>query len=593
METILQLSRRMAHNSSSPPSSMDMKYSPTESLKLSNRDNKRIERRKPNWTEAENVFLLDQFGIHREILTCKATDASTNLKKQEIWRLICQNLNTHNTLVRRTPAEVRRKWKNLVTAAKKEVWEMRHQIHLSGGSGSNGRKISELSQRVLQLHSSGGFSSANPNGLYGTLLSAGLIGPPTPVGGGGGSGDKYGSSSKYDDDKSYIPAHFTPIITLSESNNNHISLLGSGNHSGHSGEPPSPLSEDDDDESSDSRNAAEFMSDSGIIYEQEGIDLRVNVSTRQNGGGSSNSVIHHHNGINGRNRHLIIKNSDPGDDDEDDEDDVEVEDMSLIRFASHLGLREKFGKSSPVPINPFITSALLNNNNNNNSINKSNNIVNHNLHDFERSDRDRGEGGYNIRQSIQPRNVTKDVAVVANGPANRKSSESTEEISTRPSNNNIASLNGDLIDATLRLRNHFLSTLKESDHLSSLYKERLELQIEVLKLRKQKLNQELEAKQNRSSSNKGGVANNRVIRHNSRVRAAIAQERRNRNRLNPYFRLKPKNTWMNFAAREKLLEDGIEGVSDVNVPKTVEIVPNGVVNGNASDSSSDQEGGKH
>lgn len=94
MDTILQLTRHLAHNSSPSPNDL-LKYSPTDSLKLSSKEsNKRIERRKPNWTEAENVFLLDQFAIHRDILTCKATDASTNLRKQEVHS--CQTMSLTN-----------------------------------------------------------------------------------------------------------------------------------------------------------------------------------------------------------------------------------------------------------------------------------------------------------------------------------------------------------------------------------------------------------------------------------------------------------------------------------------------------------------
>ncbi|CAG7658351.1 unnamed protein product [Allacma fusca] len=182
-------------------------------------NNKKIERRKPNWTECENVFLLDQFSLHRDILTCKATDASTNLKKQEIWRLICQNLNKHNTLVRRTPAEVRRKWKNLVTAAKKEVWEIRHQVHVNGVN----KKISELSQRVLQLHSNIDWKLN---------------------GGSGGGGLPHQLSND-----GYEHSQFTPIITLSES-------------------PPSPSSTSDDCYSNNN-------------YYYEGIDLRVNRATTE------------------------------------------------------------------------------------------------------------------------------------------------------------------------------------------------------------------------------------------------------------------------------------------------------------------------
>ena len=194
-------------------------------------NNKKIERRKPNWTECENVFLLDQFSIHRDILTCKATDASTNLKKQEIWRLICQNLNKHNTLVRRTPAEVRRKWKNLVTAAKKEVWEIRHQVHVNGVN----KKISELSQRVLQLHSNIDWK-----------MNGG--GDRSDRGGGGGTPASYQSGQvqpvSLASNEPYEQSHFTPIIMLTES-------------------PPSPSSTSDDCYSNNN-------------YYYEGIDLRVN-----------------------------------------------------------------------------------------------------------------------------------------------------------------------------------------------------------------------------------------------------------------------------------------------------------------------------
>jgi len=598
METILQLSRNMAHNSSpsldlkyspqissslarnssSSPPSMDMKFSPTESLKLSSRDNKRIERRKPNWTEAENVFLLDQFNIHREILTCKATDASTNLKKQEIWRLICQNLNQHNTLVRRTPAEVRRKWKNLVTAAKKEVWEMRHQIHLGGG-GSNGRKISELSQRVLQLHSSGGFSSTNPNGLYGTLLSAGLIAPPRPGGpssihslsgdkyGNGGGGGKYG-----DDDKSFIPSHFTPIITLSESNNNHISLLGSGGHSGHSGDgPPSPLSEDDDGESSDSRNATEFMSDSGI-YEQEGIDLRVNVGMK-NGSFSnceSNGSRLLSSGLKGRigngpltngNHH----NDDENEDDDEDPDDDHMDNMSLIRFSSHLGL---------VPKNKF-TSNNFNSNHRASNSNGNGSVPYHHLGGF-------GAALHNLRSSALAGSgggIVGGVGVVGSGGngeepdlkfrsntiieeeeeaaaavRNNKSSESTEEIVVNPA------VNGELIDATLKLRNHFIATMQESDLLSRLYKERLELQIEVLKLKKVKLNQELKSPA--------------VLKRLNRVNGCLKGLKLRNKREGFAWKLKPTNTWMNI--RQDFLMGRKEKCKNEDKSTNTEVMVNGI-----------------
>lgn len=539
MDTISQLSRRMAHNSS-PSASDVMKYSPTDSLKMSNRDNKRIERRKPNWTESENVFLLDQFAMHREILTCKATDASTNLRKQEIWRLICANLNQNNTLVRRTPAEVRRKWKNLVTAAKKEVWEMRHQMHISGGSGTNGRKISELSQRVLQLHSSGNINNQS-NGIYGSLLSAGLLGNA-------GAGDKFVSKySEYMEDKSFIPAHFTPIITLSESNNNHII---SGNHTGDG--PPSPMMSDEDEEdqeSSDSRNATEFMSDSGV-NEQEGMDLRVNVSARNSYASSnSRSGRSHLSGTGSVSLHhqrdsLIARGADLGDDDEELlEDDEEVELAMAVekRYANyngqlanggtltskrdhaHASTLANFHHSSSLANNTNLTngpsaaaaaaaSVLLERqhlqhlqqlataaslrpalNTNNSSHNSSNNNNNN--------------GSSNSNHQSGHSDETTNL--------NRKCSESTEEISPGGGGGGGGDIFSSLRNASqatnhfLKLKNHFAAALQESDLLSNLYKERLQLQIDVLKLRKEKLSQELSNTNNTTSN---GVIRPKIVR---------------------------------------------------------------------------------
>ncbi|CAL8113445.1 unnamed protein product [Orchesella dallaii] len=509
MDTILQLcnsaTRRMAHNSS--PSSTDvMKYSPTDSLKMSNRDNKRIERRKPNWTESENVFLLDQFAMHREILTCKATDASTNLRKQEIWRLICANLNQNNTLVRRTPAEVRRKWKNLVTAAKKEIWEMRHQMHISGGSGTNGRKISELSQRVLQLHSSGNLNNQS-NGIYGSLLSAGLLGNA-------GGGDKYPSKyADYMEDKSFIPAHFTPIITLSESNNNHII---SGSHAGDG--PPSPMMSDDDEddqESSDSRNATEFMSDSGV-NEQEGMDLRVNVSARNSyASTNSRSGRSHHSGTGSGGHHLRVNllSRDLGDEDDElleDDDDIELAMAADKRFANYNGQlsnggsitgKRDHGHASSLSIANFHhSSALANNTNLSNGPTTTSAVVasaflerQHLQHLQQLATAASLRPALSTNISNHNNNNQSGHSEETN--LNRKCSESTEEIS--PGGDIFNSIrNVNHASQFMKLKNHFAAAIQESDLLSNLYKERLQLQIEVLKLRKEKLNQELNSANN-------------------------------------------------------------------------------------------------
>ena len=107
-------------------------------------------KRKPNFTEGESLFLISQFERNSRVLTSKLNDASTNKQKVEVWSRICSDYNRRNPIVLRTANDLKRKWKNMVRAAKKELLES--SAHSESGEQSLApRKFSLASQRIIEI----------------------------------------------------------------------------------------------------------------------------------------------------------------------------------------------------------------------------------------------------------------------------------------------------------------------------------------------------------------------------------------------------------------------------------------------------------
>ena len=122
-------------------------------------------KRKPNFTEGESLYLISQFERNSGVLTSKMNDASTNKQKVEVWKRICSDYNSRNPIVLRTANDLKRKWKNMVRAAKKELLES--TAHSESGEQSLApRKLSPVSQRIIEILritvANCGFSAASP-----------------------------------------------------------------------------------------------------------------------------------------------------------------------------------------------------------------------------------------------------------------------------------------------------------------------------------------------------------------------------------------------------------------------------------------------
>ena len=106
--------------------------------------------RKPSFTEGESLFLISEFERNSKVLTSKLNDASTHKQKVEVWKRICRNYNSRNPIALRTINDLKRKWKNMVRAAKKELLES--SAHSESGEQSLApRKFSLVSQRIIEI----------------------------------------------------------------------------------------------------------------------------------------------------------------------------------------------------------------------------------------------------------------------------------------------------------------------------------------------------------------------------------------------------------------------------------------------------------
>ena len=108
-------------------------------------------KRKPNFTEGESLYLISQFERNAAVLTSKLNDASTNKQKVEVWKRICNDYNSKNPVVLRTANDLKRKWKNMVRAAKKELLEMMTPSENGSEPSVSQRKLSAVSQKIVEI----------------------------------------------------------------------------------------------------------------------------------------------------------------------------------------------------------------------------------------------------------------------------------------------------------------------------------------------------------------------------------------------------------------------------------------------------------
>ncbi|KAK2567711.1 t-SNARE domain-containing protein 1 [Acropora cervicornis] len=105
--------------------------------------------RKHNFSASEISILTEKVEENLAILQSKFTNSVTNLKKKQVWSEITAAVNAVG-VDKRTETEVREKWKNLHSAAKREFTKFRQESKKTGG-GPAPKEISATTSKVIEL----------------------------------------------------------------------------------------------------------------------------------------------------------------------------------------------------------------------------------------------------------------------------------------------------------------------------------------------------------------------------------------------------------------------------------------------------------
>ena len=116
-------------------------------LKKEKGENKK--HRKPNFTTAEVIMITEEVEKNLETLRSKFTNDITNKSKNEVWRKIADRVNAAG-VHKRTPQEVRDKWKNLTSKAKKDFTIFKNESRRTGG-GPPPKKPNQATEKIISL----------------------------------------------------------------------------------------------------------------------------------------------------------------------------------------------------------------------------------------------------------------------------------------------------------------------------------------------------------------------------------------------------------------------------------------------------------
>ena len=105
--------------------------------------------RKANFSASELAVLTEEVEANIFVLKSKFTDSVTNVRKNKIWADIAASVNAVG-VAHRTTQEVRDKWKNLTSAAKREFSDFGKETRRTGG-GPAPKHPSASTARIINL----------------------------------------------------------------------------------------------------------------------------------------------------------------------------------------------------------------------------------------------------------------------------------------------------------------------------------------------------------------------------------------------------------------------------------------------------------
>ena len=106
-------------------------------------------KRKPNFSMNEMSVITDSVQKNLDIIQSKLTNNVTNKKKNQIWEEITKDVNAVGK-ANRTVQEVKDKWKNLHSTAKKEFSTFKKESKKTGG-GPPPKQPSQSSEQIIEI----------------------------------------------------------------------------------------------------------------------------------------------------------------------------------------------------------------------------------------------------------------------------------------------------------------------------------------------------------------------------------------------------------------------------------------------------------
>ncbi|XP_051980727.1 uncharacterized protein LOC127642006 [Xyrauchen texanus] len=104
--------------------------------------------RSVQFTPAENMCLLEEYNIYKDILFGKFNGECSNKKKCLIWKKIATTVNSVNPTVERSVKDVQKRYKNMVQDAKKEIF--RRKYPKTGGGPQE--KLKDTTEMVMTIY---------------------------------------------------------------------------------------------------------------------------------------------------------------------------------------------------------------------------------------------------------------------------------------------------------------------------------------------------------------------------------------------------------------------------------------------------------
>ena len=105
-------------------------------------------KRKSNFSDSEIKTLIEKYDQHKYVITSKQSNTITNKRKKETWKSITASIKElQNSADFRTVEEVKKKWQELLSKAKKDAGRMK-RVPTGGGPLP---KASIYSKTVIQV----------------------------------------------------------------------------------------------------------------------------------------------------------------------------------------------------------------------------------------------------------------------------------------------------------------------------------------------------------------------------------------------------------------------------------------------------------